>query len=107
VITTRQRDIEAFLQGFIDGIRMYKSNSLLAEKIMSKYTRVTDKAMLRETYDTFNRALTAQPFIPREAISNMLQLIAETEPSAAKANPEDFIDNRFLQNLRARGYFDR
>jgi len=106
-VATHPRDIEAFLRGFIDGIRLYKTNTALAAKIMSKYTRVTDRATLRETYDTFNRELTAQPFIPREAISNMLQLIAETEPSAAKASPEDFIDNRFLQDLRARGYFDR
>lgn len=107
VITTRQRDIEAFLQGFIDGIRLYKSNSSLAEEIMSKYTRITDKAMLRETYETFNRALTAQPFIPREAISNMLHLITETEPGAAKANPENFMDDRLLHDLRARGYLNR
>jgi len=106
-ITTRRSDTEAFLKGFIDGIRLYKTNPSLAEKIMSKYTRVTDKSMLRETYDTFNRELNVQPFIPREGVSNMLQLIAETEPRAAKANPEDFLDNGSLQNLRAGGYFDR
>jgi hypothetical protein len=37
----------------------------------------------------------------------MLHLIAESEPRAAKANPDEFFDNRFLQNLQTRGYFDR
>jgi hypothetical protein len=37
----------------------------------------------------------------------MLQLIAETESKAAKANPDDFFDNRLLQNLEKRGYFDQ
>lgn len=105
VSANRPKDIEAFLRGFVDGIRLYKANPALAEKIMGKYTRVTDRAMLRETYDTFNRELAAQPFTPKEAISNMLQLIAETEPKAAKANPEDFLENQFMQNLRTSGYF--
>ena len=105
VSANRPKDIEAFLRGFIDGIRLYKANPALAEKIMGKYTRVTDRAMLRETYDTFNRELAAQPFTPKEAIANMLQLIAETEPKAAKANPEDFLENQFMQNLRTSGYF--
>ena len=63
-----------------------------------------DTELLRETYDTFNRELTSRPLTPREAIVNMLQLIAESEsePRAAKANPDDFVENRFMQNLEAR-----
>jgi NitT/TauT family transport system substrate-binding protein len=106
-LSTHEADIEGFLRGFIDGIILYKTNRSVAEKVMAKYTRVSDNELLRETYDTFNRELTSRPFTPRQAIANMLQLIAESEPRAAKANPDDFFDNRFLQNLQTRGYFDR
>ena len=37
----------------------------------------------------------------------MLALIAETNPKAAKANPDDFFDNRLMQNLEKNGYFDQ
>jgi hypothetical protein len=91
---------------------------------MAKYTRVQDPALLGETYDTFNRELSSKPFISREALVNMLALIAETDkrgsgnehsgrsqstdmlPRAAKANPDEFVDKRFLQNLQDQGYFD-
>jgi len=106
-LATHKKDVESFLQAFIDGIRLYKTNRSLAEKVMAKYTRVSDTELLRETYDTFNRELTLKPFTPRPAIANMLQLIAETEPRATKASPDDFLDNQVLQNLQARGYFEQ
>ena len=106
-LSGHQKHLEGFLQGFIDGIRLYKTDRSLAEKVMAKYTRVNDTALLRETYDTFNREFALKPFTPRSAIVNMLQLIAETESKAAKANPDDFFDNRLLQNLEKRGYFDQ
>jgi ABC-type nitrate/sulfonate/bicarbonate transport system substrate-binding protein len=106
-VSGHQKHLEGFLQGFIDGIRLYKTDRSLAEKVMAKYTRVNDPELLRETYDTFNREFALKPFTPRPAIVNMLQLIAETESKAAKANPDDFFDNRLLQNLEKRGYFDQ
>jgi ABC-type nitrate/sulfonate/bicarbonate transport system substrate-binding protein len=106
-VSGHQKHLEGFLQGFIDGIRLYKADRSFAEKVMAKYTRVNDTESLRETYDTFNREFALKPFTPRAAITNMLQLIAETEPKAAKANPDDFIENRLLQNLEKHGYFDQ
>jgi ABC-type nitrate/sulfonate/bicarbonate transport system substrate-binding protein len=106
-VSGHQKSLESFLQGFIDGIRLYKADRSLAEKTMAKYTRVNDTELLRETYDTFKREFALKPFTPKAAIANMLQLIAETEPRAAKANPDDFFDNRLLQNLEKNGYFDQ
>jgi NitT/TauT family transport system substrate-binding protein len=106
-VSGHQKHLEKFLQGFIDGIRLYKADRSLAEKVMAKYTRVNDTELLRETYDTFNREFALRPLTPRSAIVNMLQLIAETEPKAAKANPDDFFENRLLQNLEKQGYFDQ
>ena len=58
---------QGFLQGFIDGMRVYKADRSLAEKTMAKYTRVNDTELLRETYDTFNREFALKPFTPRTA----------------------------------------
>ena len=66
-VSGHQKHLERFLQGFIDGMRVYKADRSLAEKTMAKYTRVNDTELLRETYDTFNREFALKPFTPRTA----------------------------------------
>ncbi|MBI3079725.1 MAG: ABC transporter substrate-binding protein [Deltaproteobacteria bacterium] len=111
VVTTRAylaaqpKRAEAFLKGFVEGLRLYKANRDLAEKVISKYTRVRDPELLRETYETFARHFLLKPYVPREAIANMLQVIADQNPRARQARPEEFYDNRMLQGLEAAGFF--
>ena len=97
--------MEAFLKGFIEGMRLYKANEALAQKVISKYTRVRDPELLRETYETFGRHLALKPYTPRAAIVNMLQFLAEQNPRARQAKPEEFYDDQALRGLEAAGFF--
>ncbi|MBI3076046.1 MAG: ABC transporter substrate-binding protein [Deltaproteobacteria bacterium] len=96
---------EAFLKGFIEGVRLYKANRGAAEKALSKYTRVRDPEVLRETYETYARYMSAKPYTSREAIANMLRLIGEQDPRARRARPEEFYDDRVLRAIEASGFF--
>ena len=104
-LAAQPKRVEAFLKGFIEGMRLYKANEALAQRVISKYTRVRDPELLRETYETFGRHLALKPYTPRAAIVNMLQFLAEQNPRARQAKPEEFYDDQALRRLEAAGFF--
>lgn len=104
-LAAQPKRVEGFLKGFIEGMRLYKANRTLAEKAMSKYTRVRDPELLRETYETFARHLVLKPYPSREGIVNMLQLIAEQDSRARRAKPEEFYDDSALRRMEGAGFF--
>jgi hypothetical protein len=45
------------------------------------------------------------PFVKREAFQVTVKQIAEKRPEAAQTNPEQFYDNRLVQELVKEGFF--
>ncbi|HYQ97229.1 MAG TPA: hypothetical protein VEO92_02590 [Candidatus Nitrosocosmicus sp.] len=72
---------------------------------MQKYLRSSDAAIFNDLYDLY--ILQNIPRIPRpstEALKTVMQQMAETDPRVAKLAPEQFIDNRFFQELDKEGF---
>ena len=42
-----------------------------------------------------------------EAIKSVLDMMADTEPRAKKANPQDFVETRFVRELDESGFINR
>ena len=42
-----------------------------------------------------------------EVIKSVLEMMAETEPRAKKANPEAFVETRFVRELDESGFMNR
>jgi hypothetical protein len=75
---------------------------------MQKYLRSSDVAIFNDLYDLY--ILQNIPRIPRpsaEALKTVMQQLAETDPRVAKLVPEQFIDNRFFQELEKEGFIQR
>ena len=74
---------------------------------MAKYTREISRSALEGEYDSFNKLLVEDTSPTREGIKNILEIQATIDPQAAKARPEDFVDFRFLDELKKSGYLDK
>ena len=94
-----------FLQAYLEGIKIARTDAELTKQIIGKYTKTTDAADLENSYQTFLPAWEKLPLVPAAAVQTMLNFA--TNPAAKTAKPETFIDNSLLQEIGKSGFVDR
>ena len=90
---------------------LWKKDRGTTLKILAKYfIGVKDTEAFEKAYD---RVVTNDKIVPPkqyptvEGIKSVLDMMAENEPRAKKANPEDFVEMRFVRELDESGFIDR
>jgi NitT/TauT family transport system substrate-binding protein len=94
-----------FLQAYLEGIKIARTDAELTKQVIGKYTKTTDAADLGNSYQTFLPAWEKLPVVPAAAVQTMLNFA--TNPAAKTAKPESFIDNSLLQEIGKSGFVDR
>lgn len=94
-----------FLQAYLEGIKIARTEAEFTKQVIGKYTKTTDAADLENSYQTFLAAWEKLPVVPAAAVQTMLNFA--TNPAAKTAKPESFIDNSLLQEIGKSGFVDR
>jgi ABC-type nitrate/sulfonate/bicarbonate transport system substrate-binding protein len=96
-----------YLQALAEGIYIFKTDKEEAIRVMSKFTKVTDRKILENTYAD-NSEVHSQTMEPiASGVKSILETMAATNPKAATARPEDFIDPRLVKKLEESGFFKK
>jgi NitT/TauT family transport system substrate-binding protein len=101
---TRQNPelVKAFLKAYIAGIKVTKDQPSVAKQALSRYFGAKDTEVVDEAYQSFAPLFPRVPYATEEGIRAVL---ADTDhPKAATADPKNFFDNRFLQELETTGF---
>ncbi|HWP28342.1 MAG TPA: ABC transporter substrate-binding protein [Chloroflexota bacterium] len=95
--------VRRFLRGYVVGVGAARKNAEAAKAVIAKYTQTDDPAIVDASY-RYYRDLWARPDfrVPPAAIASVLRVL--DVPGAATAKPEDFIDNRFVDELHESGF---
>lgn len=104
-IKTRPDNVRRFLQAYLEGIKIARTDAEYAKQIIGKYTKTTDVKDLENSYQTFLPAWERLPLIPAAAVQTMLNFAAH--PGAKSAKPESFIDNSILAEIGKSGFVDK
>ena len=104
-VKTRRDDARRFLQAYLEGIKISRTDPDYTKQIIGKYTKTTDVADLENSYQTFLPAWERLPLVPAAAVQTMLNFA--THPAAKTAKPETFIDNSVLAEIGKSGFVDR
>jgi ABC-type nitrate/sulfonate/bicarbonate transport system substrate-binding protein len=104
-IKTRPDNVRRFLQAYLEGIKISRTDAAYAKQIIGKYTKTTDVNDLENSYQTFLPAWERFPLVPAPAVQTMLNFA--THPGAKAAKPETFIDNSILAELGKSGFVDK
>ncbi len=96
-----------YLQAVSEGVHIFKTDREEALKVMSKYTKVSDRKVLEDTYNDNKDVHTIglQPTV--SGIKSILETLSANNPKAASARPEDFIDDRPVKQLEESGFFKK
>ena len=95
------------VKSFVDGIHLMRTNPEIAEKAINRHMRLNDERELEETYQLLKRVALIKPYPSLEGIKTILNDLIEQIPAAKTADPKDFVDTRFLEELDKSGYIDR
>ena len=104
-IKTRPDNVRRFLQAYLEGIKIARTDAEYAKQIIGKYTKTTDADDLDNSYQTFLPAWEKLPLVPAAAVQTMLNFA--THPGAKAAKPETFIDNSILTEIGKSGFVDK
>ena len=103
--------VRKYVKAQIEAVHRLKKDRGTTLKILAKYfVGVKDTEAFERAYD---RVVTNDKIVPPkqyptvEGIKSVLDMMAENEPRAKKANPEDFVEMRFVRELDESGFIDR
>jgi NitT/TauT family transport system substrate-binding protein len=107
LIHTKAAVIVPFMHALADGVHRYQTDKEYALKVISKYTRSPINEDLELTYNVEGALMDRGLNIRTEAIEATLEEIRKDTPKAAQAKPGDFVDLRFVNELKQSGYLER
>ena len=107
-INTQRDTVGAVVAALAEAVHFYKREKEPSIKILSRYLQVTDREALEETYrEIALKTLPEKPYATLPGIKVILDELAQKNPRAKTARPEDFVDMSFVKKLDDEGYFER
>lgn len=94
------------IKSFVEGIHLAMVNSEIPKKAFRKHLRLQQERELEDAYQILRGFLPRKPYPTLEGFKAVFAELAEQIPAAKTADPKDFIDTRFLEELDRSGYID-
>jgi NitT/TauT family transport system substrate-binding protein len=112
-VTTRKRirenpdEVRRVVESLAEAIYFFKTHKEESIKVMQKYTRGVSAAVLEGAYASNSELLADDTYPTLEGLKSTLEVQALTDARAAKAKVEDFVELRFVDELRKTGFVDK
>jgi len=90
-----------------EAVYYYKNHREEVLGIMKKYTRGQKRSVLEGAYKAYDELYVEDTHPTLEGLQNTLDVQAEFDPKAAGAKAEDFVDLRFVNELKKTGFIDK
>ena len=96
-----------YLRAIIEGIYIVKNNPEPSIRALAKYLRIDDREALEDVYRLYREIYPQVPHVSPAAIQTQLTWMAEKDPRAKAAKPEQFIDGTILREIEKSGFVTR
>jgi len=101
-ISANPEVVRRFVRSAAEALDYTRKNRAEVLSVMSKYTKITDTALLNEGLDAYDNAWERIPLPSQAAIEAVLS--SSENPKAKGAKWDQFIDDRFVKELVAAGF---
>lgn len=106
-LASRRDTVKNFLRAYSEGIALLSRDREAGMKAISRYVRTEDPAVLEATWQYAIDTLERVPYPDPEGFKVVLEELARSRPDAAKARPEQFLDDSVVRELESEGFFKR
>jgi ABC-type nitrate/sulfonate/bicarbonate transport system substrate-binding protein len=104
LIRERPDIVRRYVKAYVEAIHYYKTHKEESLKILKKYSRVDDRAVLEDSWNWHARYFPSIPYPTVDGYQLILQDMAASNPKAAKANAREMVDLRFIKELEDSGF---
>jgi len=95
-----------FLKAWIEGLYLFKAKPEFALNVLKKYVATQDNEVLSTIYNLYKERLATKPMPTVSVAKSMLYLLSRSSPQVTGANPEGFVEARYVNELESSGFFD-
>ena len=99
--------VQRMVKAMAETVHYYKNHKDPAVRIMQKYARGPSRTFFEEVYDSNKELLVEDTYPTLEGLKTTLEIQASLDPKAAKAKAEDFVDLRFVDELKTSGFIEK
>ena len=96
--------VKRFLKGWIEGIKVFKTDREFTIRVLGRYLKSGDREILEQTYDSYRDVHEAAPHPHPAGVAFALERLAETFPPAAKLRAEDLVTKEIMAELESEGF---
>jgi len=104
-IKSNPEKVRRYVQAYIEGTKIARTDPETTKQIISKYTKTDNKEDLDETYNTYAKVWEQAPYVSAAGMQTMLNF--SVNPAGKTAKPEQFIDNSFVAELEKSGFIEK
>ena len=97
--------VRRYVQAYVEGTKIARTEPEIAKQVIAKYTKTENKEDLDETYNTYVKVWEAAPYVSPAAMQTLLNFAVN--PAGKTAKPEQFIDNAFVAELEKSGFIEK
>jgi NitT/TauT family transport system substrate-binding protein len=98
-VQQREDVVLNFLRAYMEAIRELKTSPEVGKATISQFTRLTEPALLDESYKIAASTLVVYPLIRDADVQNVIDL--STTPEVKTRKPSDYYDNSYLRKLES------
>ena len=112
LVTTRRQIAKSqditrrVVKSFVEGIQLMTVNQEVSKRALRKYMRLQQERDQDDAYQIVRGFMPRKPYPTLEGFKAVLAELSEQIPAAKTADPKDFVDTRFLEELDRSGYID-
>jgi hypothetical protein len=89
------------------GVRIYsKRIPELGIAVLKKYVATRDDEVVNAIYQQNKERLSSKPLSYVRVVKSMIHLLSRARPDIPPANPEGFVEARFVRELESTGFFE-
>lgn len=96
--------IKPFLAASVEGIYRFKTDKPFAKKLIAKNLRINDDKVLEETHQLFSELFERVPFVKREGMVSLAQILAEKDPKIEAFKVDSIIEDVYVRELESSGF---
>ena len=104
-IKNNPEKVRRYVQAYIEGTKIARTDPETTKQIIGKYTKTDNKEDLDETYNTYAKVWEQAPYVSAAGMQTLLNFAVN--PAGKTAKPEQFIDNSFVTELEKSGFIEK
>ena len=103
----KNRDIaRRMVKSYVEAIHIVRTNPEITKRAFVKYRKTRDEKQLEDAFQTLRDIVKPKPYPNMESFKTIFKDVSERIPAAKSANPREFVDTSFLEELDKSGYID-